>query len=134
MVGRTKAEGIEIFDGEVKDVTIEPSQREDISGEQIHIQIEPLDKSLLKDSKTGCMHEWIRLSPKSTDTTVPEGSTADNYIQEIESVIPEAKKIELVAQVFNIIKGRKFTFVQKRLGKSFKGYEAKNYWVPKKEL
>jgi len=132
MVEITKAEMIEEFDGKVVEVGVEPSQREDIEGEQVHIQIEPVNKDLLKDSKTGRMHEWVRLSPKSTETTVPEGSIAHRYIQAVEDVIKEAKETEKVLEVFQLLNEKTFTFKRKQLGKSFGGHEAKDYWVPAK--
>ena len=134
IVQRTKAEMIEEFEGTVKDVTVEPSQLEDVEQEQYHIQIEPKDKTILKDSKTGMFHEWIRMSPKATDTTVPEGSIADRYIQEVEMVLSEAKKLENIAEVFALLKGKSFLFKRKVLGKSYEGKESKPKWIPVKLL
>jgi len=127
---------IEEFDGKVVEVAIEPSQLKDDSGEslgdQVHIQIEPTDKELLKDSKTGKMHDWIRISPKATETTVPEGSVADRFLQAVENIVSEAKKTEKVLEVFQLLNEKTFTFKRQKLGKSFGGHEARDYWVPVK--
>ncbi len=125
---------IEEFEGEIKDVTIEPSQLKDVEQEQFHISIKPKDSSILKESKTGMFHEWIRLSKTATDSTVPEGSVADRYIQEIETLISEAKKMDTVVEVFALLKGKSFLFKKKILGKSFEGKEARQYWTPVKLL
>jgi len=133
MVERTKALGLEEFEAKVVEVVLEPSNLEGMEDmEQFHISMEPVDKKILKESKTGFFHEWIRLSPKSTETSVPEGSVADRYIEEIELLIPEAKKKKLLSEVFQLIKGKTFLFKRKKLGRSYEGKEARNYWTPVK--
>lgn len=134
MVERTKTEMIEEFEGKVEDVTLEPSNLEGVEQEQFHITITPKDKTILKESKTGMFHEWIRKSAKATDSTVPEGSVADRFIQEIETLFSEAKKLELITEVFALLKGKSFLFKRKILGKSFEGKEARQYWTPVKVL
>ena len=125
---------IEEFEGLVDEVTVEPSQLKDVEQEQFHIAIKPKDSSILKESKTGHFHEWIRLSKTATDSTVPEGSVADRYIQEIETLMSEAKKKDNVVEVFALLKGKSFLFKKKILGKSFEGKEARQYWTPVKLL
>jgi len=133
MVERTKAEGLDEFQGTVLEVTLEPSQLEGMEDqEQFHIFMEPVDKKIMKNSKTGGFHEWIRLSPKATESSVPEGSVADRYIEEIELLIPEAKKKKLITEVFQLLKDKTFLFKKKKLGRSYEGKEAKGYWVPVK--
>jgi hypothetical protein len=132
MVERTKAEFLEEFEGKVENVTLEPSQLEGQEQMQYHIEIVPSDSSLLKNAKTGRFHEWIRVSATATDETVPEGSVADKYIQEIELLMPSAKKCKMLNEVFLLFKGHTFLFKRKKLGKSYAGHEAKEYWTPVK--
>lgn len=128
MVERIKPGLPDTFVGKVEDVLVEPSQREDIGGEQYHIVIKPEDIKI--EGKTGMIHEWIRIPPKATESAVPEGSVLDRYLAEIELLIPEAKQKQTHFEVFALIKGKKFKWVKKKLGKSFGGYEAHEYWVP----
>ncbi|KKN22980.1 hypothetical protein LCGC14_0909510 [marine sediment metagenome] len=129
MVDRTKAEMIESFDGLCEKVEIVPDQMRD-SGEQIHMEFKPDDEEILKGSKTGRFHEWLRLTDKTTETTVPEGSKIEAYLKEIEVVLPETKKTKKVVEAFMLMQGKKFTFVRKTLGKAFKGHEAKPSFIP----
>jgi hypothetical protein len=138
LVKRTKSETIEEFEGIVDNVEFEEGEFETKEGKekrkQYHITMKPKDETLLKDSKTGMFHEWISMSRKATDETVPEGSVADRFIQEVEILLPEAKGKELISEVFALLKGKSFLFKRKVLGKSFEGREAKQYWCPVKVL
>lgn len=127
---RTKAEGIEEFEGTVTEVTVEPSSREDISGDQYHIQIKPEDEELLKDSKTGRMHEWIKIPPKATETSAPEGSILDKYVQELETLDSSLKDTKEHLKIMTSLVDKKFLFKKKKLGKAFGGHEAHEYWTP----
>lgn len=133
MVERTKSGAVERFDGTVKMVEKTPSQL-NAGEEQWHIGMEPLDSSILKDTKTGMFHEWLRISSTSTDESVAEGSVLDNYMNEVEACIPGAKKLKTVSEVLNAMKGKKFRFVRKILGRSFEGKESKPVFVPQVEL
>ena len=133
MVERTKAEGIDEFDGTVRLVELVPDQLNP-DRQQWHIEIEPEDKELLKESKTKAFHEWLRITETATENSVAEGSKTDNYIKEIEAVMPATKKLSKVEQVFRAMEGKKFHFVKKILGKSFGGHPAKPSFVPQRLL
>ncbi len=134
MVERTKAEGIEEFEGKVKEVSIEKSTIADEEVEQYHVSIEPINTDLLKKSKTGMFHEWIKIPSTATSNTVPEGSVLDRFIQELEILNSEVKKIETHTEVLNFLKNKTFLFKKKKLGKAYAGHEAKEYWIPVKSL
>ena len=129
MVDRTKAEMLESFEGLCEKVEEVPDQMKE-NGRQIHIELKPDDEAILKDSKTGRFHEWLRITDKTTDTSVPEGSKIDAYLKEIEVSMPSAKKAAKVFDAFKSMEGKRFKFVRKVLGKSFKGHEAKASFVP----
>ncbi len=133
MVDRTKAEMLESFDGLCEKVEVVPDQMRD-GGEQIHLELKPDDDAILAGSKTGRFHEWLRITDKSTETTVPEGSKIEAYLKDIEVALPETKKAKKVIDAFKLMEGKKFKFVRKILGKSFKGHEAKPSFVPQTTL
>lgn len=129
MVKRKESGGFDRFEGIIEDIKLEPSQlNPEDQTMQYHLYIKPTNVEV--KGKTGLMHEWIRLSQTTTDDTIPEGSILDRYITEIETVIPETKKIETHTEVFLQLKGKKFLFTKKKLGKAYEGKEAKEYWVP----
>ena len=134
MVERSKSTGFDEFVGKIVEIKVEPSSNPQIEGEQYHIQMKPDDKTLTEGSKTGNFHEWIRIPPKATDTSVPEGSVLDKFLLEIEFLHKEVKKLESHVEVMNFIVGKKYLFKKKVLGKSFQGHEAKPYWIPAREL
>jgi hypothetical protein len=133
MVERTKAEMLESFDGLCESVEVVPDQMRD-GGEQIHLEFKPDDDGILAGSKTGRFHEWLRITEKSTETSVPEGSKIDAYLKEIEVVLPAVKKVKNVVSAFELMEGKRFKFVRKVLGKSFKGHDAKPSFVPQSLL
>jgi len=133
MVERTKGEMIEDFDGLCDKVEIVPDQMTE-GGEQIHLELKPDDEELLKDSKTGRFHEWLRLTKTTTEDTVPEGSKLEAYLKEIEMVLPGAKKEEKVVDAFKVMEGKRFHFVRKVLGRAFKGHEARPSFIPQQLL
>lgn len=127
MVERTKSEGFDEFVGVVENVILEPSNLTD-GGEQYHLTMKPEGVEIT--GKTGLMHEWIRVPPKATETSVPEGSVLDKFVQELEVLHNEVKKLGSVPEIFAFLVGKKYLFKKKKLGKSFDGHEAKAYWVP----
>lgn len=131
MVDRTKAEIVEEFDGVCTKIEKIPDQLNE-EQEQYHLEFKPDDEKILEGSKTERFHEWIRITPKATNKTVPEGSKLDKYLQEIEIVFKEAKKAKTVDEAMRVLEGKHCHFVRKVLGKSFKGYEAKPSFVPQK--
>ena len=134
MVLRSQVENIEEFEGEMSNIQLEPSTNEHITGSQWHFEMSPLNKALLAKSATGKFHEWVKQPGTATDETVPEGCALDRYVQEIEMVHSETKKMTKVSEVFKSVIGKKYLFKKKKLGKAFKGFEAKEYWVPVKEI
>ena len=129
MVKRTKAEMVEAFDG-ICDVIEVVSDQINEGKEQIHLEIKPDDSSILEGTKTGKFHVWLRMTEKTTESSVPEGSNLDRYLQEIETVCSEAKKAEKVIDAVNVLKGKHVHFVRKIIGRSFKGFEARPIFVP----
>ncbi len=134
MVERTKTEGIEEFEGTITDITFEQSELKGDKQEQYHISMTPNDTKLLEDSKTGMLHTWIKFSDKATQESIPEGSVLDRFLTEIETLHTETKKLKTVDETMQFIKGKKYLFKTKRLGKAYDGHEAKAYWVPVKAL
>jgi len=130
MVERTEAQGFDTFEGQVESVEREPSSLEGVDQEQYHIQIKPLNVEI--SGKTGFIHEWVRISAKTTDTSVPEGGVLDKYLGEIEVLFREAKKLDSHAEVFALLTGNSFSWVKKKLGKAYDGNAAKEYWAPNK--
>lgn len=125
MVDRTKSEGLDSFTGIVDSVNLEQSD----NGPQYKITMNT------DISKSGKMYEWVNIPEKATETTVPEGSNIDKYLQEIEIAIPKAKDAPTVEEALKVMVGKNIRFVRKKLGKSFTGedgvtHDAKNFWVP----
>lgn len=129
MVERTSSEGLEEFVGIVDNIEIQEGE----NGSQYHLEIEPVDKDVLKNSKTGHFHEWLRISSTATETSVPEGSVLSEYIRAVERLYKDAKNKEKVADVLDMLKGKKIVFVREKLGKAYGGHEAADHWVPNKE-
>ena len=127
MVERTQA-SFEEFTGEVVAVTLEDSGIED-ANPQFHLKIAPTDVEV--KGKTGLMHEWIPRPRTTTETSVPEGSVIDRFLQELEMLLPSAKKATTVEEAMNLMIGKTFFFKRMKHGRSFQGKEAKEYWTPK---
>lgn len=132
VVERQTANLLEEFSGEVVDVQLEMNQFADTDSSQFHITMKPTDKEI--KGKTGMLHEWIRMSPKSKEEIIPEGSILDKYLTQVEMLVPEAKKAKTLTEAFATIKGKKFTFKKVKLGRSFEGHAAREYWVPVRRL
>lgn len=130
MVLRTKAAIFDVFIGKVEEVKIvDDQQRQEEEGQQYHIEMDCLDKEI--KGSTGKLHEWLRISAKSTEDSIPEGSVLDKYLEEVEAILPDSRKEGLtVLQVLTMMKGKVFQFRKKKLGRSFEGHEAKQYWTP----
>ena len=107
MVERTKSEGFDEFVGVVENVLLEPSNLTD-GGEQYHLTMKPEGVEIT--GKTGLMHEWIRVPPKATETSVPEGSVLDKFVQELEVLHNEVKKLGSVPEIFAFLVGKKYLF------------------------
>lgn len=129
---RQTANLLEEFDGEVVDVQLEKNTFAETEQDQFHITMKPLTMEI--KGKTGLLHEWIRMSPKSKEELIPEGSILDKYLTQVEMLVPEAKKAKTLTEAFACIKGKKFTFKKVKLGRSFEGHAAREYWVCIKRL
>jgi hypothetical protein len=130
---QTDFEPILAFEGDLRGLEIEESEYEGQQIRQLHMQIEPTDaktKEILKDTKTGMIHNFINISDKTTDEVVIEGSNLEKYLIEIETVLPAAKKAKTYMQAFELLKGKNIRYVYKKLGKAYKQYEGKSYHVP----
>ena len=129
MVERTKAEMTESFDGMCTKIEIVPDQMNE-GMNKIHLELAQDDEELLADTKTQRFHVWLRMTDKTTDKSVPEGSKIEAYLKEIEIVIKEAKKAVKVLDAFKTLEGKHVRYVRKVLGRSYKGYEARPDFVP----
>jgi hypothetical protein len=127
MVLRVENKGLVDFEGVVEDVEFETGAE---GRRQYHIYIAPTSFEMKSSSKTKLMHEWIPLSPKSTEAEIPQGSVMDRYLQQVEIVLRDAKKAETVADALKLMIGKKFRFDRIKLGKDFEGHAAKEYIVP----
>jgi len=128
MVERTTINALEEFKGKVEEVILEKNTFDDNDADQYHIVMDPVDMEV--GGKTQRLHEWIRLSPKATQTQVPEGSVVERYLSQIEILVPEAKKAKTLDEAFALLKGKTFVFKKVALGRSYEGRPARKLWVP----
>jgi hypothetical protein len=127
MVDRTEAAGFDEFVGFARKIS--PVQGN--FGPQIEIEIEPEDKSILTSkSKTGRFHEWLRLSAKATENSVPTGSVLDLYLKRVEALFRDAKKEESVIKALSYLLDKKIVYQKEQLGRKFEGKDAADHWVP----
>jgi hypothetical protein len=129
MVERKINEEFTEFSGKVVKVEVEDTKFND-GTQQYHIYIQPLDIEI--KGKSGYMHEWIRIPESATENTVPEGCVLDRFISELELLDSSVKKIPFHVDVFTYMNGKSFVWIKKKLGKSFDGKAAKEYWTPYK--
>lgn len=127
MVQRTESE-VREFVGVVKHVTRETSELNGESREQFHVQMQPLDREVKGES--GMFHEWLNVPATATETSVPEGSNLDRYLQELEACDPDLAKCESLNEAMTGMTDKSYLFRKKKLGKSYKGFEAKEFFVP----
>jgi hypothetical protein len=128
MVERQSSQGLEEFKGIVAEVVLEKNTFGDAESDQYHITMKP--EGLQMKGKTGFIHEWVRLSTKATQKSVPEGSIVERYLSQLEVVLPEAKKAKTLDEAFSLMKGKKFLFRRVKLGRAFEGKPAREMWVP----
>ena len=128
MVERKETEIFEDFEGVVQSVQQITNENPEIGGEQIYIVMKPTNREI--KGVSGCLHEWINIPATATETQVPEASNIDKYLQELEILNKDLKKVATIPEVFAWMVNKKFKFVKKTLGKSFSGYKARSYWVP----
>ena len=130
MVQRTENTGmLESFDGKVVSVELEAGLE---GRKQYHVRIDPTSFEVKGISQH--MHEWIPMSAKATDDQVPQGSVLDRYLQQVEIVIPQAKKESSVDTALKLLVGKSFRFQKIKLGKDYDGNKARDYIVPVKDL
>lgn len=127
MVERTEAKGLDEFEGTVKSVEKVESKIDNSDGSKAY-QYEVLMET--DASSTGKMHNWLRIPKTATETSVPDGSVLDRFIQELEVLDKTLRKKDKVEDVLTWMIEKKFKFVKKKLGKAFDGKEAADYWVP----
>jgi len=128
MVERNAGQGLEKFTGTVADVVLEKNTFADADSDQYHITIKA-DGVNVK-GKTGFIHEWVRLSAKATQKSVPEGSIVERYLGAIEAVVPEARLAKTLDEAFKLLIGKKFTWSRVKLGRAFAGNPPREMWVP----
>ena len=128
IVERTTQTGMEEFEGTVKDVVLEKNSFQDEISDQYHITMEPT--TLVIKGKTGFLHEWLRLSPKTTQTAVPEGSVVERYLAQVELCLSEARKAKTLNEALALMKGKTFLFKKVKLGRSYEGRPAREVWTP----
>jgi hypothetical protein len=125
MVERSEGKTLDEFEGIVKSVALETGVGE---RKQYHVTIEPTNIEV--KGPTGALHEWVPMSPKSTENSVPQGSVMDRYLTQVEICIKEAKKAETIEKALNMMVGKKFRFKRLKLGKDYDGHPARDYIVP----
>ena len=126
MVERNESgKGIDEFEGIVEKVEFEAGIED---RKQYHITINPT--SIAVKGSTSRMHEWIPMSPKSTEESVPQGSVMDRYLTQVEICVSAAKKAPTVKGALGLMIGKKFRFKRLKLGKDFDGHAAREYIVP----
>jgi hypothetical protein len=128
MVERVSSEGLKEFEGTVERVEFEPATSKDGRSQYKITMNTPASK------KSGKFYEWIGLSSTASSDKVPEGSNLDKYLYSLEQVVPSAKNAKTVDEALQIMVGKKFLFKRVKLGKSFKGHDAKEFWLPNKLL
>jgi hypothetical protein len=128
IVERTSPNVLDEFTGKVVDVVLEKNTFADSDTDQYHISMEASDVDV--KGKTGLIHEWIRLSPKTKQEAVPEGSVMDKYLTALELVLPEAKKEKAIDGALKLMIGKAFIFKKVKLGRSFEGHPARAMWTP----
>jgi len=124
MVERIENTPLEECEGIVESVALE----EGINRPQYHVVIDATNVEI--GGTTGKLHEWIPMSPKSTEESVPQGSVVDRYLTQIEICISAAKKAVTVSDAFDLTVGKKFKWKKLKLGKDYDGHPAKEYWAP----
>ena len=125
MVERAEQKGLEEFEGTVDNIEMEQGIED---RKQYHIYIDPIDIEI--KGATGKLHEWVPMSPKATEESVPQGSVMDRYLTQVEICISAAKKSKTIKEALGLMKGKKFKFKRLKLGKDFEGHPAREYIVP----
>lgn len=123
----TKAGSFEEFTGTCKSVERVDDNLQQ-GREQIKITIET------PDTKKGRMFTWIRFPDTATDSSLPEDSNMTKYYQDIKILDKEVKAADTVFEAFKALEGKKFRWVKKQYGKTYKGHEPTDYWVPAEKV
>ena len=133
----TEFEQIEAFDGKLEVLEVIEGEYNGENTKQLHLAFSPVDTptiEALKTSKTGMLHNFIRISPKTKDDEVPEGCNLDKYLIEIESVLPEAKKAKTYIEAIEMLKKHQIHYVYKKIGRAYQGHEGTSYFVPQARI
>jgi|TARA_R100001530_G_scaffold136375_1_gene116836 hypothetical protein len=133
MVEVTKSELVSEFDGVCKTIEVVEDQLNE-GQQQIHLEIEPCDPDLLKNSKTGRFHVYLRMTKSCTENSVAEGSVIHRYLQEVNAALPESKDKDLLLDSIRTLKDKKMHYVSKVLGKSYGGHESRAVFIPQRAL
>jgi hypothetical protein len=128
IVERNQNSGLDEFKGVVADVVLERNTFGETDSDQYHMTMKP--EGIAMKGKTGFIHEWIRLSSKATQKSVPEGSIVERYLSQLEVVVPEVKKAKTLDEAFAMIKGKRLLFRRVKLGRAFQGHQPREMWVP----
>ena len=125
MVDRVESKRLDEFEGKVESVEMEQGIEE---RRQYHVVIEPVGFEI--NSATKRLHEWVPLSPRATEDSVPQGSVMDRYLTQVEICISAAKRAKTVKEALQLMVGHTLKFKRIKLGKDFEGHAAKEYIVP----
>ena len=126
MVSRQESGNLTEFVALVTDVTYETDAFR--GTRQYHLHLAPKDIKVTGPS--GEFHEWIPLSAKANEDSIPAGSVLDRYLQMVEAQVPGADKAKTVKEAFLLMKGKTFKFKKMKLGRDFEGNKAKEYSTP----
>jgi hypothetical protein len=125
-----ESKALEGFEGKIVDVELKQGEYTP----QYIMKIEPFDKTLIKQGKTGCFWNYIPVSPTSSDTGMAKKSVLNNFINAVYRIDKDSKKFNSVPEFFNYLKGKSYEFSKEALGASFKGHDARDFWLPVKKL
>jgi len=129
-IKETESTMLEGFEGKIVSVELKDTE----FGSQYVMQIEPFDKTLIKQGKTGMFWNYIRVSKTSGEKEMAKDSVLTKFVNAVYRIDKESKKPDSVAEFFNYLKGKSYEFTKEALGKAFKGHEAREFWLPVKKL
>ena len=124
----TSSGGLDEFVGTVENVVLEKNTFGETESDQYHITIKA--EGVAIKGKTGLIHEWVKLSAKATQKSIPEGSIVERYLSSLEVVMPALKSAKTLDEAFSQLKGKKFLWRRVKLGRAFEGHPARDVWVP----
>lgn len=127
-------QNIEKFEGVMESWDIETNS----DGQNaVHMVFNPLEKDIIdtiKKSKTNRLHNYIRLSPKTENDVIPDGSSFAMFLREVIIVEPETKKLNSWQEMVEYLKGKKYLFQKKKIGKDYDGHKGRSAYIPIQKL